>query len=69
MPYLMAVRSKMTDDIIPRNKKLGGFYNEKHKEGKPFKVSVIAYTNKTLTKDLYTSKKQRDFPRLNVCQK
>jgi transposase len=52
----MAVRSairdchkrKMTDDIIPRNKRLREFYDKKREEGKPFKVAVIACSTKLL---------------------
>jgi transposase len=41
-------RSKTSDEIIPRNKKLREFYDKKREEGKPFKVAVIACVNKLL---------------------
>ncbi|WP_342048925.1 IS110 family transposase [Bacillus sp. OTU530] len=41
-------KSKTTDEIIPRNKKLRVFYDKKREEGKPFKVAVIACVNKLL---------------------
>jgi len=49
----MAVRSairdcrkkKLTDEIIPRNKRLREFYDKKREEGKPFKVAVLACAN------------------------
>jgi transposase len=41
-------KSKTSDEIIPRNKKLREFYDKKREEGKPFKVAVIACVNKLL---------------------
>ena len=41
-------KSKTSDEIIPRNKKLREFYDKKRDEGKPFKVAVIACVNKLL---------------------
>jgi transposase len=41
-------KSKSSDEIIPRNKKLREFYDKKREEGKPFKVAVIACVNKLL---------------------
>lgn len=41
-------KSKTSDEIIPRNKKLRDFYDKKRDEGKPFKVAVIAFVNKLL---------------------
>lgn len=41
-------KSKTTDEIIPRNKKLRVFYDKKREKGKPFKVAVIACVNKLL---------------------
>ncbi|WP_079508733.1 IS110 family transposase [Mesobacillus jeotgali] len=41
-------KSKTSDEIIPRNKKLRQFYDKKREEGKPFKVAVIACVNKLL---------------------
>jgi transposase len=41
-------KSKTTDEIIPRNKKLRVFYVKKCEEGKPYKVAVIACVNKLL---------------------
>ncbi|MGG1647356.1 IS110 family transposase, partial [Peribacillus simplex] len=41
-------KSKTTDEIIPRNKKLRVFYDKKREEGKPYKVAVIACVNKLL---------------------
>jgi transposase len=42
-------RKKKTDEeIIPRNKRLREFYDKKRKEGKPFRVAVIACVNKLL---------------------
>jgi len=38
-------KSKTSDEIIPRNKKLREFYDKKREEGKPFKVAVIACVN------------------------
>jgi len=41
-------KKKMTDELIPRNKRLREFYDKKREEGKPFKVAVIACANKLL---------------------
>ncbi|MED3711543.1 IS110 family transposase [Peribacillus frigoritolerans] len=41
-------KKKTTDEVIPRNKKMREFYDKKRKEGKPFKVAVIACVNKLL---------------------
>ncbi|MEH7415855.1 IS110 family transposase, partial [Neobacillus drentensis] len=41
-------KSKTSEEIIPRNKKLREFYDKKREEGKPFKVAVIACVNKLL---------------------
>ncbi|MED3575637.1 IS110 family transposase [Cytobacillus praedii] len=41
-------KQKTTDEIIPRNMRLRVFYDKKRKEGKPFKVAVIACANKLL---------------------
>ncbi|MED1203728.1 IS110 family transposase [Heyndrickxia acidicola] len=41
-------KSKTSDEIIPRNRKLREFYDKKREEGKPFKVAVIACVNKLL---------------------
>ena len=41
-------KSKTSDEIIPRNKKLREFYDKKREEGKPFKVAIIACVNKLL---------------------
>ncbi|AND40522.1 transposase [Cytobacillus oceanisediminis 2691] len=41
-------KSKKSDEIIPRNKKLREFFDKKREEGKPFKVAVIACVNKLL---------------------
>ncbi|PAE32001.1 IS110 family transposase [Bacillus sp. 7884-1] len=41
-------KSKTSNEIIPQNKKLREFYDKKRKEGKPFKVAVIACVNKLL---------------------
>ncbi|MBK5501214.1 IS110 family transposase [Peribacillus sp. TH14] len=41
-------KKKTTDEVIPRNKRLREFYDKKRKEGKPYKVAVIACANKLL---------------------
>ncbi|MEH7481533.1 IS110 family transposase [Neobacillus drentensis] len=41
-------KKKMTQEIIPRNKRLREFYDKKREEGKPYKVAVIACANKLL---------------------
>jgi len=41
-------KSKTTDEIIPRNKRMRQFYDKKREEGKPFRVTVIACVNKLL---------------------
>ena len=41
-------KSKTSDEIIPRNKRLRQFYDKKREEGKPFRVTVIACVNKLL---------------------
>ena len=41
-------KKKTTDEIIPRNKRLREFYDKKRKEGKPFRVAIIACVNKLL---------------------
>ncbi|WP_163103227.1 IS110 family transposase [Peribacillus alkalitolerans] len=41
-------KTKTTDEIIPRNKRMREFYDKKREEGKPFKVAVIACLNKLL---------------------
>ncbi|PLT29453.1 IS110 family transposase [Peribacillus deserti] len=43
-----ARKKKMTDEIIPRNKRLREFYDKKREEGKTFRVAVIACVNKLL---------------------
>ncbi|SOC41739.1 IS110 family RNA-guided transposase [Ureibacillus acetophenoni] len=43
-----ARKSKTTEEIIPRNKRLREFYDKKREEGKPFRVAVIACVNKLL---------------------
>lgn len=39
---------KTTPETIPRNRKMRGFYDKKRDEGKPYKVAIIACTNKLL---------------------
>jgi transposase len=41
-------KSKTSNIIIPRNKKLRDYYDKKREEGKPYKVAVIACVNKLL---------------------
>jgi hypothetical protein len=41
-------KSKTTEELIPRNKRLREFYDKKREEGKPFKVAIIACANKLL---------------------
>ncbi|PFA63258.1 IS110 family transposase [Bacillus sp. AFS015802] len=41
-------KKKITDKVIPRNKRLRAFYDKKRDEGKPYKVAVIACVNKLL---------------------
>lgn len=41
-------KSKTTDELIPRNKRLREFYDKKREEGKPYKVAIIACANKLL---------------------
>lgn len=41
-------KKKLTDEIIPRNKRLREFYDKKPEEGIPFKVAVIACAKKLL---------------------
>jgi transposase len=41
-------KRKITDEVIPRNKRLRAFYDNKRDEGKPYKVAVIACVNKLL---------------------
>lgn len=41
-------KTKTTDEIIPRNKRMRQFYDKKREEGKPFRVTVIACVNKLL---------------------
>lgn len=43
-----ARKKKITDEIIPRNKRLREFYDKKREEGKPFRVAIIACVNKLL---------------------
>lgn len=41
-------KSKTTDELIPRNKRLREFYDRKHEEVKAYKVAIIACANKLL---------------------
>jgi transposase len=41
-------KTKTTEEIIARNKRLREFYDKKREEGKPFRVAVIACVNKLL---------------------
>jgi transposase len=43
-----ARKKKMTEEIIPRNRRLREFYDKKREEGKPFRVAIIACVNKLL---------------------
>lgn len=39
-------KQKTTDEIIPRNKRLRTFYDKIRDEGKPYRVALIACSNK-----------------------
>ena len=41
-------KQKITDEIIPRNKRLRAFYDKKREEGKPYRVALIECSNKLL---------------------
>lgn len=43
-----ARKTRTTKELIPRNKRLREFYDKKREEGKPYRVSIIACSNKLL---------------------